>query len=74
MPTERKIASNRQNAPEIIFSLTRIFEYQNRIYDTLNFALVRENHGQRKPLSWYVLRILRYFLSSTYYNESIIKV
>ena len=42
--------------PENEFSLTRIFWYKDRIYESL---LIRENTGKRKPVFWHILRSIR---------------
>ena len=39
--------------PEYGFSLTRIFRYKDRIVD---FVLIPESAGQRKPVFWHILR------------------
>ena len=39
--------------PEKRFSLTRVFPYKDKIFDSI---LIRENMGQRKPMFWYVFR------------------
>ena len=42
-----------QNMPGCGFSVTRIFLYKDKIVD---FILMRENTGQRKPIFWYIIR------------------
>ena len=39
--------------PEHGFYLDRIFQYKNRIKDSV---LIRENTGHRKPVFWHILR------------------
>ena len=45
------------NAPNCRFSLTILFPCKDRIVDSVvNTVLIRENTGQRKPVSWRFLR------------------
>ena len=48
-----RFSQHRVNMPEYLFSLTRIFSYKDRIYDSV---LMWENKGQRKPVLWHILR------------------
>ena len=51
------------------FSLTRVFPYQNRTFDS---AFQRENAGQIKPVLWHILRRDRFyilFLYSFYFHQ-----